>query len=59
MTQESLEKTLGIIRHTLTFAGGFFVTSGYITESLLSTGIGSLVALIGVVWSVIDKNKRA
>ena len=54
----TLEKTLGIVRHALTFAGGFFVTSGYITESMLTTGIGAIATLIGLVWSVIDKNKK-
>lgn len=53
----TLEKTLGIIRHALTFGGGFLVTSGYLTESALNTGIGAIVTLIGVVWSVVDKNK--
>jgi hypothetical protein len=55
----TLEKTLGIIRHALTFGGGFLVTSGYLTESTLETGIGAIVTLIGVIWSVIDKNKKA
>lgn len=54
----TLEKTLGIIRHALTFGGGFLVTSGYLTESALNTGIGAIVTLIGVVWSVVDKNKK-
>ena len=58
MTQESLDKTLGLVRHILTFVGGYLVTSGYLTESALNTGIGALVTLIGVVWSVIDKNKK-
>ncbi len=55
----TLEKTLGIIRHALTFGGGFLVTSGYLAESTLETGIGAIVTLIGVIWSVIDKNKKA
>ena len=55
----TLEKTLGIVRHALTFGGGFLVTSGYLTESTLNTGIGALVTLIGVIWSVVDKNKKA
>lgn len=57
MKQESLEKTLGLVRHILTFVGGYFVTSGVLTEVTLSTGIGAIATLIGVVWSVIDKNK--
>jgi len=57
MKQESLDKTLGLVRHILTFVGGYFVTSGFLTEVTLSTGIGAIATLIGVVWSVIDKNK--
>jgi hypothetical protein len=58
MKQESLEKTLGIVRHALTFAGGFLVTSGYLTESTLSSGIGAIATLIGLIWSVNNKNKK-
>jgi hypothetical protein len=57
MKQESLDKTLGLVRHILTFVGGYLVTSGVLTEPTLSTGIGAIITLIGVVWSVIDKNK--
>jgi hypothetical protein len=57
MTQESLDKTLGLVRHILSFAGGYFVTSGTLTESTLDTGIGAIVTLIGVVWSIFSKNK--
>jgi hypothetical protein len=59
MTQESLDKTLGLVRHILTFVGGYLVTSGVLTEVTLNTGIGAVATLIGIVWSVIDKNKRA
>jgi hypothetical protein len=52
-----LEKILGIVRHALTFGGGFLVTSGYLTESTLETGIGAIVTLIGIVWSVVNKNE--
>lgn len=55
----TLEKTLGIIRHSLTFGGGFLVTSGVLTDATLEAGIGAIATLIGVVWSVIDKNKKA
>jgi hypothetical protein len=58
MTQESLDKTLGFVRHILTFAGGYLVTSGVLTEVTLNTGIGAVATLIGIVWSVIDKKKR-
>jgi len=55
----TLEKTLGIVRHILTFVGGYLVTSGVLTEVTLNTGIGAVATLIGVVWSIVDKNKKA
>ena len=53
------ETILGIVRHVLTAAGGIAVTKGYIDESALVAGVGALVALAGVVWSVIDKRPVA
>lgn len=46
---------LGIVRHVLTAAGGIAVTKGYLDESALVAGVGALVALAGVIWSIIDK----
>jgi hypothetical protein len=49
------EMVLGIIRHTLTFVGGIFITRGLIDESTLQTLIGSGVTLIGTIWSILQK----
>lgn len=49
---------LGVIRHVLTAGGGILVSSGYIDASNMDIAAGAIVALIGVVWSVI-KNKKA
>jgi len=49
------EKVLGIIRHILTFAGGFVVAKGFIDDSSLQEIIGALSTLIGSVWSVAAK----
>ena len=54
----TLEKTLGLVRHFLTFVGGYFVTTGLLTEITLNTGIGAVATIIGIVWSVVDKNKN-
>lgn len=51
------EKTLGIIRHALTFLGGVLVTQGVIDDSLFAELFGASMTIIGGVWSVIDKNK--
>lgn len=52
------EQILGIVRHVLTFAGGFLVVRGKIDESTLTEIVGSLVTLAGLVWSVLDKHQK-
>ncbi len=52
----SKERVLGIIRHTLTFVGGFLVMKGLVDETMLTEIIGSTVGLIGAIWSVVDKD---
>jgi len=49
------EKIEGLVRHLLTFGGGFAVASEYITPDQLTdiTAIG--VAIVGVVWSFLAK----
>lgn len=49
------EMVLGIIRHTLTFVGGIFITRGLIDESTLQTLVGSSITLIGTIWSILAK----
>jgi len=51
------EKTLGIIRHALTFVGGVLVTQGVIDDALFMELFGAVMTLVGGVWSVIDKKK--
>lgn len=49
------EQVLGILRHTLTFVGGFLVTKGLIEESQLIEITGAAVTLVGAIWSVLAK----
>tara|TARA_B100001093_G_C26600712_1_gene915731 strand:+ start:492 stop:698 length:207 start_codon:yes stop_codon:yes gene_type:complete len=51
------EKTLGIIRHALTFVGGVLVTQGVIDDALFMELFGAVMTLVGGVWSVVDKKK--
>lgn len=53
---------LGLIRHLLTVAGGYLVAQGTLTSGDLTELIGGVVAIIGVGWSVYEKQtarKRA
>lgn len=53
------EAILGVVRHGLTAAGGGLVTSGVLDAAAAQTAVGAIVALIGVIWSVIEKRQRA
>jgi len=51
------EQVLGIVRHGLTFFGGVLLTKGLVDEQMWSELSGSLITLIGGVWSIIIKSK--
>jgi hypothetical protein len=49
------DQFVGLLRHVLTFAGGFFVTKGFVDTDMLAELIGGLLSIIGVIWSIADK----
>ena len=49
---------MGIIRHAMTTLGGGLVANGYMGSDELSSGIGAVITLIGLAWSVIEKRGR-
>jgi hypothetical protein len=51
------DQVLGIIRHTLTFVGGFLVMKGLVDETMITEIIGGVVALAGSIWSIVVKTK--
>ena len=51
------ESILGIIRHILTFGGGFMTQNGIATDSEVTTGVSAAVTLVGVIWSILSKKK--
>jgi len=53
------DQVLGLLRHVLTFGGGFMVTNGIFDEAGLSQVIGAVITLAGAVWSILDKKKAA
>jgi len=55
MTKEAV---LGVIRHILTFGGGFVTSGGLATADEIAAAVGAIVTIIGTVWSVIDKRKK-
>jgi hypothetical protein len=53
-----MEKSLGVVRHILTFAGGLIVMKGLADESLVQELSGALLTLFGGLWSILAKNKK-
>jgi hypothetical protein len=52
------EQLLAVIRHGLTFLGGFVITKGFIDESLWMELSGTLVTLSGLIWSILEKRNK-
>jgi hypothetical protein len=51
------ESILGVVRHLLTFSGGLLVTKGIgLDEQMMLEAVGSIITLIGIVWSVRQKS---
>jgi hypothetical protein len=55
----SLEQVLGIVRHSLTFIGGMLIMKGTVDATEWAELSGSLIAVIGGIWSIVDKNKKS
>jgi len=53
------EVTLGLVRHTLTGLAGVFIAKGWVDAEISNEVIGGVILLIGAVWSIVDKAKRA
>lgn len=49
---------LGLVRHLLTFGGGYIAAKGIIDQAIVNEGIGALMTLIGVGWSFAEKKAR-
>ena len=51
------KQTLGVVRHVLTFAGGFVVMKGFASDSVVQEIIGTVLTLVGSIWSVVNKQE--
>lgn len=51
----TIEMAAALIRHVLTFGGGWLVLLGWFDDATLQTGVGAVVTLIGIFWSVAAK----
>lgn len=55
----SWSQVSGIVRHALTFGGGFLVAKGYFDEQTLNELVAAAMTIIGVVWSFKAPEKKA
>ena len=51
----NIESILGVIRHILTFGGGVLVSKGTLDQTMMLEGVGAIITLIGIVWSIRQK----
>ena len=51
------ESWLGVLRHALTFGGGFLTQAGLADGDQVTTGVSAVVTLVGLVWSILNKRK--
>lgn len=48
---------LGVLRHLLTFGGGYLTSNGLVSASEVEAGVGALITLGGIAWSIYEKLK--
>lgn len=53
----TFEMVAGLIRHLLTFGGGYLVTKGYFDDATMQSVVGAAMTLIGAAWSIWAKPK--
>lgn len=49
------QSILGIVRHILTFAGGYVAAKGIVDQAMVNEAIGAIMTIVGIAWSVADK----
>jgi hypothetical protein len=52
------DMVFSIIRHVMTILGGAAVSAGITDEGTATAIVGGTIALIGVIWGIVDKTGR-
>ena len=52
-----INSILGLVRHGLTFAGGYLVSSGLLAAAGLENAVGAAITILGIALSIYDKIK--
>lgn len=53
------EQISSILRHVLTFGGGFAVAKGWVSAETMTGLVGAIITVGGVVWSLFNKTDAA
>ena len=54
----NFDMILGLIRHVLTFLGGYLVSKGVVDEATMLEIVGAAMTIIGIIASFFDKKNR-
>lgn len=49
------EQISSILRHILTFGGGFIVAKGWIDTETMTGIVGAIITIGGAIWAMINK----
>jgi hypothetical protein len=53
------EQISSILRHVLTFGGGFIVAKGWISADALPGIVGAILTIGGAIWALFNKTSTA
>jgi hypothetical protein len=53
------EQISSILRHILTFGGGFVVAKGWISETVMLEIVGVIITIGGAVWAMFNKTSNS
>jgi hypothetical protein len=53
------EQISSIVRHVLTFGGGFAVAKGWVSEETMLALVGAIITIGGAIWAMMNKTPAA
>lgn len=51
----SWDQIASVLRHILTFGGGFIVAKGWISAEALPSIVGAIITIGGAIWGIVNK----
>lgn len=55
----SWEQISSILRHILTFGGGFIVAKGWVDAEAMAGVVGAIITIGGAVWAYLNKTSSS